>query len=166
MIPDRILILLSGIPATRKSTFARYLSRERGFAHYDLECHPKGWPHPELKRIWDLDRKLFVDKLRSMHQRVVLDWGFPPICISWVQELRQSDVKLFWFDGDIPQARQSFMQREGTARIADFEQQVLEIQTAKYPFSLNCPVMHVLDSDGLFSDPINIEGRIFTEINE
>jgi adenylate kinase family enzyme len=48
VIPEKIKILLSGIPATRKSTFGRYLAREHGFTHCDLECHPRGWPHPEL----------------------------------------------------------------------------------------------------------------------
>src|SRR5262249_10550949 len=33
-IPQKNLILLSGVPATGKSTFGRYLARERRFAHY------------------------------------------------------------------------------------------------------------------------------------
>lgn len=113
-----------------------------------------------------MDRRLFVDQLCNRHQRVVLDWGFPPVCISWVEELRQLDVKLFWFDGDLAQARKSFIQRDGTSRIADFEQQILDIKTAEYPSSLNCPVVRVLDSDGVFSDPIDIERSIFGDINE
>jgi len=55
-VPQKSLILLSGVPATGKSTFGRYLAREHGFAHYDLECHPKGWPHPEPKATWDASR--------------------------------------------------------------------------------------------------------------
>jgi len=52
VIPKQAIILLSGVPATGKSAFARHLARECGFAHYDLECHPRGWPHPELKATW------------------------------------------------------------------------------------------------------------------
>ena len=52
VIPKQAIILLSGVPATGKSEFARHLAREYGFAHYDLECHPRGWPHPELKATW------------------------------------------------------------------------------------------------------------------
>jgi hypothetical protein len=65
VIPKRIVILLSGIPATRKSAFARYLVREHSFAHYDLECHPRGWPHSELKETWDADRSAFVAQLQQ-----------------------------------------------------------------------------------------------------
>ena len=52
LFQKQAIILLSGVPATGKSEFARHLARECGFAHYDLECHPRGWPHPELKATW------------------------------------------------------------------------------------------------------------------
>jgi hypothetical protein len=60
VIPHQIIVMLSGIPATRKSTFGRYLAREHSFAHYDLECYPRGWPDPGLKPAWDPDRRTFV----------------------------------------------------------------------------------------------------------
>ena len=85
IVPKQIVILLSGIPATGKSEFARHLAREHGFAHYDLERYPRGWPHPELKCIWDANRAAFVAKIRQNHDRVVLDWGFPVSCLSWVK---------------------------------------------------------------------------------
>jgi hypothetical protein len=44
MIPKETIILLSGIPAARKSTFGRYLASEHGFAHYDIECYPTVGP--------------------------------------------------------------------------------------------------------------------------
>jgi hypothetical protein len=40
VVSKRIVLLLSGIPATGKSSFARYLSLEHSFAHYDLESYP------------------------------------------------------------------------------------------------------------------------------
>jgi len=40
MIPKETIMLLSGIPATRKSSFGRYLATEHRFAHYDIECYP------------------------------------------------------------------------------------------------------------------------------
>jgi len=51
VIPRQTVILLSGIPATGKSTFARYLARERGFAHYedaeaDYQTRPSYWVQP------------------------------------------------------------------------------------------------------------------------
>ena len=83
MIPRRSIILLSGIPATGKSTFARHLARKYGFAQYDLECYPRGWPCPELKSTWDANRSAFVEKVREHHDRIVLDWGFPVSALSY-----------------------------------------------------------------------------------
>jgi MoxR-like ATPase len=72
-VPNQVIILLSGIPATGKSEFARHLARDHGFAHYDMECYPRGWPHPELKGKWDTDRPAFVAQVRQHHDRITLD---------------------------------------------------------------------------------------------
>ncbi len=53
MIPEQTMILLSGIPATGKTSFGNYLAQNWGFAHYDLERFPDGWPRRELKHEWD-----------------------------------------------------------------------------------------------------------------
>jgi adenylate kinase family enzyme len=76
VVSRRIIFLLSGIPATGKSSFARYLALEHSFAHYDLESYPRGWPHPELKRKWDTDKPAFVAQVRYLHDRIALDWSF------------------------------------------------------------------------------------------
>src|ERR1700741_2730740 len=110
-ISEQIVILLSGIPATGKSEFARYLAREHRFAHYDLECYPRGWPKPELKETWDTDRTAFVSELLEHHGRIALDWGFPARCLPWVKELEKCDVKLVWCDGAIARAKEIFVQR-------------------------------------------------------
>jgi hypothetical protein len=160
MIPERIVILLSGIPATRKSTFAQYLTRKHGFAHYDLEHHPQGWPHPELKNAWDTSRRTFIARLCQCHNRVVLDWGFPVHCFSWVKELRDCGVRLIWFDGDIDRARQEFVKRGGIDP-ARFDEQVAAIKTAGYPTSLDCLIVRALTASGVFPDPRKIERSIF-----
>ena len=46
MIAKETIMLLSGIPATRKSSFGRYLATEHRFAHYDIECYPIGPGNP------------------------------------------------------------------------------------------------------------------------
>lgn len=159
-IPERIVILLSGIPATGKSEFARYLARERGFAHYDLECYPRGWPHPELKETWDMDRTAFVSQLRKRHDRVALDWGFPARCLPWVEELQESGVKLVWFDGDIARVKEIFVQRGGIA-VERFDNQVADIHTANFPASLNCVVVARLSPTGVFLDDPQVTSMIF-----
>ncbi len=99
-VPRKSLLLLSGIPAVGKSSFGRYLAREHNFALYDLECHPRGWPHPELKRVWDSSRANFVAQLKGRHDRIALDWGFPPQAMPQVRELLALGVRCVWFVGD------------------------------------------------------------------
>ena len=116
-------LLVSGIPAAGKSWFGRYLARDHGFAHYDLECHPPGWPHPDLKVLWDQSRSSFVEELRRRHGSVVLDWGFPSHCVSWVRELQAASVQLVWFECDIDRARALFVERGGRT-LSSFERQI------------------------------------------
>jgi len=161
MIPEQIILLLSGVPAAGKSTFARHLARTYGFAHYDLECYPRGWPHPELKAKWDSNRSDFLALLRKLHDRVVLDWGFPPTCYSWIEELRSQGVKLIWFDGDFAAARKGFEDRGGISP-KDFTEQIEAIKKAGYPASLDCVVVPALSADGFFEAPADIEGKVFS----
>jgi hypothetical protein len=162
MIPKQIIILLSGIPATGKSTFARYLADEYGFAHYDLECHPHGWPHPELKGTWEANPSAFLAQVRQHHDRIALDWGFPVYCLSSVNELRSYGVQLIWFDGDLGWARKEFKKRgDCKGPEQNFNNQVADIQREGYPASLNCVVVPALSSSGIFLDPHQIEDIVF-----
>ena len=160
MVPKQIVLLLSGLPATGKSEFARYLARDHGFAHYDLECYPRGWPHPELIETWSTDRAAFVARLRQKHDRVVLDWGFPVRCLSWLKELQAQNVQLIWFNGDVNRARKNFVQRGGSD-VANFDTQVRQIQQAGYPDSLKCVVVPALSAGGDFLDRHQIESIVF-----
>ena len=168
MVPKQTVILLSGIPATGKSTFARYLACEHGFAHYDLEYYPCGWPHPEaeLKGKWDNNRAAFVTQLRQYHDRIVLDWGFRVSFISWVNELRDLGVTLIWFDGDVVCARKKFCAREASkgrfGTEVSFNSQIEDIKREGYPASLKSIVVPALSADGIFLHPHQIERTVFS----
>src|SRR5438309_10557265 len=106
MIPKETIILLSGIPATRKSTFGRYLASQHGFAHYDIECYPSSWPQPELYKTFLNDRHAFVKQLREQHDLTVLDWAFAVRGLPWVDELLRCGVSSIGFSDDISHARE------------------------------------------------------------
>jgi hypothetical protein len=141
------------------------LAREHRFAHYDIECYPKSWPHPELYRPFLKDRHDFVKRLRERHDRTVLDWGFPVRCLSWVDELRTCGVRLVWFSGDIARAREEFKKRDDRKSSVDnFNKQVTAIQREGYPASLDCLIVPALSPGGVFLDQHQIENIIFPPI--
>jgi|ERR1041385_2513067 len=144
-----MIFLFSGIPAAGKSEFCRFLARDYSFAHYDLECFPRGWPHPELKELWDRDPADFVRQLSSTHARVALDWGFPPGCRAIVEELLRGGVRLIWFSADIGQARLRFIERGGID-VANFDRQVDEIARTDLPHALEAIEIETLNSNGDF----------------
>ena len=148
-------MLLSGIPATRKSSFGRYLATEHRFAHYDIECYPNSWPHPELYKTFLNDRHAFVKRLREQHDRTVLDFD----------ELRTCGVRLIWFSGDIAHAHEEFKKRGNCKGPEDnFNKQVTAIQREGYPASLDCVIVPALSSSGVFLDQRQIENIVFPPI--
>jgi len=160
-VPPNFLLLLSGIPAVGKSSFGRYLARDYGFAYYDLECYPRGWPHPELKPVWNSSRADFVSRLKAYHRRIALDWGFPVRAIGWVQELLSAGARLVWLEGDIARAREEFLRRGGID-VAEFDAQVNAILSARLPDGLECVRVEALGSSG-FTDPHQILEEIFRQ---
>jgi hypothetical protein len=158
------LLLVAGIPATGKSTLCRFLAREYGFATYDLECFPRGWPMPGLKAIWARSRADFVKALRDHHSRVALDWGFPPRCIQWVEELQAAGARLVWLTGDVAHARIIYVQRGGLDE-RDFDNQVRDIASARYPELLHAKVVAALTPEGTLRNLDDLVGEIFAEEN-
>jgi len=159
------ILHVSEIPATGKSSFCWYLTREYGFAHYDLECYPRGWPAPELISLWPSSPEDFVSELRRRYQNVVIDWGFPVHCTSIVNAFRDSGVQLIWFSGDIACARRLFVNRGGLDP-QTFDIQVAQIAESRLPNGLEAIVVDALTKDGkvrpmkelykgIFSSPCN-----------
>ena len=108
-LPERLIIHVSGIPATGKSTFCRFLAQNHRFAHYDIECFPHGWPQTELWDSWLQNPREFVEELGRHHHRSAIDWGFPVQARSRVAKMKASGVILIWFAGSVrvPRGRSS-----------------------------------------------------------
>ena len=142
-----MLLLLSGLPGTGKSTFAEKMASERGHAHYDLE-RPAQWPRPSLHALWERDRAAFARAVADAHPvGVVLDWGFPPSCRSWVEELRTAGFTLVWFSAGEDDARRSFLGRS-PSDLTFFEAQASQIRESGFPGRLNALEVDALGSTG------------------
>ena len=140
--------MLAGLPATGKSSFAHFLSREVGFAPYDLERYPQGWFRPELHGDWEQDRAVFVYKLGQQHPAgVVLDWGFPLDFLPWVEELERAGVQCVWLTGDREGLRERFIMRGGIP-VHCFDAQVARIELAGLPGNHAWPTVVTLDAAG------------------
>ena len=95
-------LLISGIPATGKSTFSRWLATERGYKRCPSSEEPD----------WSVFFQQ-IDETRSHSENVVIDCGFPVNQLSRVRDLIASGVQGWWFDGDRDAAFGAFQARVG-----------------------------------------------------
>lgn len=154
-----MVTLFSGVPASGKSEFCRYLARQRGYAHYDLERYPGGWPRPDFKDAWDRDRAEFVRLLNATHRHVALDWGFPPACAPIVDELVRAGTRVVWFAAETKPAREAFIARGGIP-VSAFDNQMQQIQRAGLPGSMGLERIESLAASGRFKAPETIEKEL------
>jgi hypothetical protein len=121
------VVLLTGIPATGKSSYGRWLEANKGFIHLDLEnAKPE---HANLVGIWwgiCKGTNSVEAMLQEAGRPVAVDWGFPPHLYPWVQAAKDAGVSVWWFDGDRAAARESFIQRD-TVPVAALDVQMASI---------------------------------------
>lgn len=124
-------VLISGIPATGKSTYGRWLEDARGFLHIDVENG--GLDRLPLRVAWtDVLRQpsgnlRLQEALAAVGRGVVLDWGYPPGWLPAVRALHESGVTAWWFDGDREAARRSFLKR-GNVSVEALDVQMARIK--------------------------------------
>ena len=119
-------LLITGIPATGKSTFSRWLSDVHGY----VLCPSTEEPGPDFFGE--------IARTRSQTNDAVIDWGFPVGQLPRVRELIANGVQGWWFDGDRDAAFQNFQTRAGHAadenawhsHLGDISQRWSEIQNA------------------------------------
>lgn len=161
-LPERLIIHVSGIPATGKSTFCRFLAQNHRFAHYDIECFPHGWPQTELWDSWLQNPREFVEELGRHHHRSAIDWGFPVQARSRVAKMKASGVILIWFAGSVRYARKIFIER-GEPDVAVFDQQVAAIRAAGLPRGLGARVVRALNRTGEIRAPASVFRELFSD---
>jgi len=160
-------LFVSGIPGCGKSTFGRWLAHEKQFTYVDME-------HDDLDKhgfrsSWNTffagtDGRSFVSAIQMHHSSVVLDWGFPPVCVDTVQRLKDVGLKMAWFEGDRLSARYHFVAR-GTVPVSAFDSQYSQI-SLYWPriepiFGDN--VVKAARSDGTLLSPEMIFQQVFGE---
>ncbi|TMC49240.1 MAG: hypothetical protein E6J14_09245 [Chloroflexi bacterium] len=162
----RQAIVISGVPGTGKSTFAGWLQRERGFTHVDADHG--GLNRPELRK-WlpdcqapSADVEPFCDALRALGERVVLDWGFPVVCLPVIRAIHAAGVTAWWFDGDRAAARKAFIERR-TASVNDLDRQMAAIarHEAELAIFYEDRLIYAVAEDGTFAPPLVVFQTIF-----
>jgi hypothetical protein len=92
-------LFISGVPATGKSTFSRWLASEKGY----VRC-PSG-EEPGLKFRQEIEAAI------DSRAPVVLEMGFLEGGFDLVEDLTERGFEFWWFDGDRDVALDNFLNR-------------------------------------------------------
>lgn len=155
-------LLVSGIPASGKSTFCRWLEEKKGFLHLDVE-KPGILERNDLATAWnDLFRvgasaAPFFAILEGLQRPVVLDWGFAPEGLDVVLKLFDAGVMLWWFAADWAVARRKFQWRD-THSVEFFDVKIRKIEAALPEINalFRSHVVYALPSTGAYTPPDEI----------
>jgi hypothetical protein len=158
------LLLLSGPPGTGKSSFGRWLEKEKGFLHVDFDHG--GLQQHELETSFRLvessKAQLFIAELLRRKEPICLDWGFPPRCLWIVRRLVDGGVEPWWFDADPEIAKKHFLSR-GDVHEAAFDEQIAKIKASRGAIMelFGDRVISALNADGTHVSCEQIYAQIF-----
>ena len=154
--------LISGIPASGKSSFCRWLGEKKGFLHLNVE-KPGVLDQYGLAPAWntlvgvDATAAPFMGALAKMKCPVVIDWGFPPEHLDAVRKLFKAGIMLWWFAADWAVARRKFQLRR-YPHVQDFDIQIRKIEAALPEINalFRSHVEYALPSTGIYTSPEKI----------
>lgn len=109
-------MLVSGVPASGKTTFGDFLRDQHGYLHVDLEARPENRTilHQFWSQCWrNQSVGHFFAELSVIHPRCVITWGIPFDCLPIVTTLQATNVECWWFDAEITLAESEWVRREG-----------------------------------------------------
>jgi hypothetical protein len=155
-------LLISGTPASGKSTFCRWLEEKKGFLHLNVEEEGVLDRHG-LALAWSTlfgasaRAAPFIEALDKFKRPVVIDWGFPPERLVEVRRLFEAGVMLWWFAADWAVARRKFIER-GYPFVQDFDSQIRKIEATLPEINalFRSHVEYTLPSTGIYTPPDKI----------
>lgn len=141
----RKLILLTGIPATGKTTLGNYLKNNHGFKHIDFE-------DAISLNQFAKDPDTFLESL-AKEDKVVISWGFCPdeIQTPMVIYLKTKEFNLFWLDGDHVSALREYIRRNTGAKSA-FYYQMFRIESFEVVSKITPTVINTFNPKGEFKE--------------
>jgi hypothetical protein len=157
-------LLISGIPASGKSTLCKWLENKKGFLHLDVE-KVGVLDRPGLVQAWNnlfaanATAAPFIEALEKFKRPVAIDWGFPPEHITAVRKLFDGGVMLWWFAADWAVARRKFKGRGSSERPFEvFDIQIRKIQDALPEINavFGSHLLYALPSTGIYTPPEEI----------
>jgi hypothetical protein len=152
-------LLISGIPASGKSTFCRWLERKKGFFHLDVEEDGVLDRHG-LATAWDAlfaanpTAAPFIQALDRFGRPVAIDWGFPPERLDAVRNLFESGVMLWWFAADWAVARRKFAERgssKGPVKVFDIQIEKIRDALPEINALFGSHLVYALPSTGIYT---------------
>jgi hypothetical protein len=154
--------LISGIPASGRSTFCRWLEEKKDFVHLDVE-KPGALDRYGLASAWDAlfdaggGAAPFIEALEKFMRPVVIDCGFPPEHLDAFRKLFDGGVMLWWFAADWAVARRKFELRR-YLHMQDFDIQIRKIEAAlpEIKALFRSHVEYALPSTGIYTPPDQI----------
>lgn len=140
--------MIAGVPASGKTTVGRYLGKEKGFLHIDLEERNPLW-----NELLVVNPASLIDDLLSHERDLVVTWGFPPEMrsIHVVNLFKEKGFTLIWFDGNRKAALREFLRREGGEPRA-FREQINGIRRARVVEKIEPVIVNTFDPTGRFRD--------------
>lgn len=159
------ILHVCGFPGSGKTTYSRWLEREKGFRHLEFDRILTGRGSAEDGALMAGARTMtdFVQRVRGLRQSAVIEWGFRPYeDFQGVEELRKLGVDSWWFDADVQAARDSF-RRRGDVPMEAFEIQVANI-TSRWPEMRDFfgdKIIPALAADGSYLAHEVIHARMF-----
>lgn len=141
-------LLITGVPATGKTTVGNYLQANNSFHHVDMEAND--W----LNKREFLENPLAFIKALEQYDDVVITWGFQPFeDVDAIRRLTNNGFNLLWFDGNRERAAKVFVNRDRHDPIAEdrFWAQVGAINESEVMKTLDPKVVDVFNNKGFKS---------------